>query len=82
MQCVSKWKIFINHSLSQKGYRDNSDITLKMREENLCANMNVLQRSMFLNQSIQKIRQIMEYLYKGSFCKAEKSISAEKLYTL
>lgn len=72
MQCVVKWKIFINHLPSlQKGYGNNNDITLKMWEEHLSANMNVLQRGMFLNQNIQKPRENMEYyLHKEAFCKA------------
>lgn len=39
-----------------KGYRNNNDITLKMWEEHLSANMNMLQRGMFLKHSETKTK--------------------------
>lgn len=68
--CSEVENIYKSLALSQKGYRNNNDITFKMWEEHFSVNMNVLQRGMFLNQNIQKPRENMEYLYKEAFCKA------------
>lgn len=62
--CSEVENIYKSLDFSQKGYRNNNDITLKMWEVQLSANMNVLQRGMFLNKNIHKPRENMEYLSK------------------
>lgn len=52
--CSEVENIYKSLAFSQKGYRKTNYITLKMWEEHFSANMNVLQRGQFLNQSIQK----------------------------
>lgn len=52
--CSEVENIYKSLAFSQKGYRKASYITLKMWEEHSSANMNVLQRGLFLNQSIHK----------------------------
>lgn len=74
--CSEVKNIYKSLAFSQKAYRNNNDITLKMWEVHLSANMNVLQRGMFLNQNIHKPRgekkkkENMEYLSKEAFYKA------------
>lgn len=49
--CSEVENIYKSLAFSQNEYRNNNDITLKMWEEHLSANINVLQRGMFLNQN-------------------------------
>lgn len=45
--CSEVENIYKSLAFSQKEYRNNNDITLKMWEEHLSANINVLQRHVF-----------------------------------
>lgn len=67
--CSEVENIYKSLAFSQKGYRKTNYNTLKMWEEHFSANMNVLQRGLFLNKSIQKQRKNMEFLFKVAFCK-------------
>lgn len=62
--CSEVENIYKSLAFSQKGYRKTNYITLKMWEEHSSANMNVLQRGLFLNQSIQKQKKKTKLLFK------------------